>query len=423
MSQYLDFVDLNYKPSRDDLITLFRFEPNGVSVKEAAGAIAAESSNGTWTELTTLKEHIRKIRARVFWIRGNYVKIAYPSVLFELGSMPQIYSAICGNIFGMKELKNLRLEDVTFPKAMIDSFKGPLYDIQDIRRYMKIYKRPLTATVPKPKVGMTAKEHAQVGYEAWVGGVDFLKDDENLTNQKFNRFKDRVKACAKMRDIAEKKTGEKKDYFINITAETEEMIKRAKFAKNYDFKYIMVDIVTAGWAGLQSIRNYCQDSKQAIHAHRAMHATFDRNLKHGISMLMLAKSARLVGVNNIHVGTVVGKLVSPKEEVVSLQKAMECKYVKEDLKNNVLKQDWHGIKNVWAVSSGGLEPGDMPYLMKLFGNNFVVQLGGGIHGHPAGTLAGARALRQAIDAVLENKNLAEYAKNYVELKAALEHWK
>ena len=102
---------------------------------------------------------------------------------------------------------------------------------------------------------------------------------------------------------------------------------------------------------------------------------------------------------------------------------MECKYVKEDLKNNVLKQDWHGIKNVWAVSSGGLEPGDMPYLMKLFGNNFVVQLGGGIHGHPAGTLAGARALRQAIDAVLENKNLAEYAKNYVELKAALEHWK
>ena len=56
MSQYLDFVDLKYKPKKTDLICLFRFEPApGISVEEAIGRIASESSNGTWTELTTLK--------------------------------------------------------------------------------------------------------------------------------------------------------------------------------------------------------------------------------------------------------------------------------------------------------------------------------------------------------------------------------
>src|SRR3989344_9569871 len=90
VNPYLDFVDLNYKPRNSDLVCLFRIEPaKSISLKEAAGMIASESSNGTWTELTTLKEHIRRIRGRVFSTKNNYVKIDYPIDLFELGNMPQ----------------------------------------------------------------------------------------------------------------------------------------------------------------------------------------------------------------------------------------------------------------------------------------------------------------------------------------------
>jgi ribulose-bisphosphate carboxylase large chain len=38
-------------------------------------------------------------------------------------------------------------------------------------------------------------------------------------------FEKRAKLCAKMRDKAEQETGEKKDYFINCTAETKEMLR------------------------------------------------------------------------------------------------------------------------------------------------------------------------------------------------------
>lgn len=419
-------MDLKYKPDKDDIICLFRFEPaNGISVKEAVGRVASESSNGTWTSLSTLKSHIRKIRARAFFIEGNFVKIAYPLELFELGSMPQLYSSVAGNIFGMKAVNNLRLEDIDFSEKYIKSFKGPQFGIDGVRKFMKIYDRPLTATVPKPKVGMYTSEHAKVGYESWVGGVDFLKDDENLTNQNFNKFENRVRLCARMRDNAEKETGEKKDYFINITAETKEMIRRAKIAKKYNFKYIMVDILTAGWASLQTVRNECQDLKLAIHAHRAMHAAFTRNPKHGISMLTLAKCARLTGVDNMHIGTAVGKLVSPINEVLGIEREITGEEIEDTFlteKGHILEQEWYNIKPVFPVSSGGLHPGLVPYIINMLGRNCVVQLGGGIHGHPNGTRDGAKALRQAIDATMENKNLKKYSLDHKELKIALDKW-
>ena len=256
-----------------------------------------------------------------------------------------------------------------------------------------------------------------------LGGIDFLKDDENLTNQNFNKFEKRARACAKARDKAERETGEKKDYFINVSAETKEMLKRTNLANSYGFKYVMCDILTVGWAGLQTLRNETQKLKMAIHAHRASHATFDRNPKHGISMLAIAKISRLVGVDNLHIGTAIGKLVGTKDEVLQIEEEL-TEQVEKPLKseNNILNQSWYGLKDTIPVSSGGLHPGLIPQITKMLGNDIVLQLGGGIHGHPAGTLDGSKATRQAIDAALKKIPLKQYSKDKKELKAALNKW-
>jgi ribulose-bisphosphate carboxylase large chain len=75
-----------------------------------------------------------------------------------------------------------------------------------------------------------------------------------------------------------------------------------------------------------------------------------------------------------------------------------------------------------AVASGGLQPGSVPALIDIFGLDVVIQAGGGIHGHPQGTEAGAKAMRQAVDAVLAKISLTEYAKSHPELGAALQRW-
>jgi len=418
---YHDFIDLGYQPKPRDLLCLFRVQPAaGFTIQDAAGRVASESSVGTWTEVTTMKTRIRKLMAKTCSINGNLVTVAYPISLFELGNMPQIISSIAGNIFGMKAIRNLRLEDIQWPRKLAESFRGPTYGTEGIRRILRVRKRPLTATVPKPKLGLTANEHAKAGYEAWVGGIDLLKDDENLSSQTFNRFRERLRECFRLRDRAEKETGERKSYLINVTAETNEMLRRAEAVAEAGGEYVMVDILTAGWAALQTLREKCADLKLAIHAHRAFHAAFTRSRLHGMSMLAVSDVARLVGVDQLHIGTAIGKLESPREEVIALRDNLQLRKI--DGNASSLGQDWGRIKPVFPTCSGGLHPGLIPKLIKIAGADIIVQAGGGVWGHPDGGRAGANALRLAIEATMRGERLEDYARDRKDLRRALGTW-
>ncbi len=415
---YDEFVDFNYIPAKDDLICLYYFEPaKGITEREAIGRIASESSAGTWTTLHELPSRVEKLKARAFELKGRYVKVAYPIDLWEPGNAPQLLSGIAGNIFGMKAMRNLRLIDASFPSRYIKHFGGPHHGIRGIRKLLKLKKRPITGAVPKPKIGFSAEEHARVAYETWMGGFDLVKDDENLTSTSFNRFEDRVKRMAKFKEKAQKQTGEEKDALLNITGETKEMIRRAKLLHDFGFRFAMIDVVTCGIASVQTMREECGDLGLAIHAHRAMHAAFDRNPKHGITMYFLAKLMRLVGVDEIHVGTAVGKLVSTKRDVIQIAGVLREPKIKEPL-----PQDWGSIRPALPVSSGGLHPGLIPQVMHILGNDCTLLVSGGVHGHPQGTQAGAMAVMQAIEASMEGIDLKEYAKRHKELQQALQKW-
>jgi ribulose-bisphosphate carboxylase large chain len=405
--KYVDFVDLKYKPAETDLICTFYVEPDGISLKEAAGGVAAESSIGTWTELTTAEPYVARLAGHVFSIEGNLAKIAYPIELFEHGNMPNILSSVAGNVFGLKALKNLRLNDIELPAEIVKSFKGPKFGIEGIRNLLKVPERPLVGTIIKPKLGLKTADHAKVAYDAWAGGCDVVKDDENLSSQRFNPFEERVVKTLENRDKAEEETGERKVYMVNITAETETMLKRAEYVLDHGGEYVMVDILTCGFSALQTLRD--QGYKLVVHAHRAGHAAFTKNQKHGIAMRVIAKVARVIGVDQLHVGTVVGKMSETREEVL------------ENI--GALKTEMGGLKPVMPVASGGLHPRLVPALMETFGKDFVIQAGGGIHGHRDGSFAGATAMRQAVDATMEGKKLGEYAETHKELKVALKLWK
>jgi ribulose-bisphosphate carboxylase large chain len=98
---------------------------------------------------------------------------------------------------------------------------------------------------------------------------------------------------------------------------------------------------------------------------------------------------------------------------------------KEEVAENceVLKMEMNGLRKVLPVASGGLHPALVPALVKFFGKDLVIQAGGGIHGHTGGTVAGARAMRQAVDATIRGIPLSEHAKTHKELEVALQKWK
>ncbi len=422
----MDYVNLDYEPSENDLIAMYYVEisPECKNLQHASEEIAKESSIGTWTEIATLSAEIaERLKPSTFYINpeNNIIKIAYTKELFEMNNLPQILSAIAGNIYGMKVLKSLRLLDISFPKDIVNAYKGPNFGIEGIRKLTKVTDRPLLGTIVKPKVGLNEIEHAKVCEQAWVGGLDVVKDDENLTSMVFNNFEKRIAETLKIRDKVEDDTGEKKIYMPNITAPLSIMKKRADSVIEHGGEYIMLDILTVGFSALQEIRDYLDNKNIVIHAHRAMHAALTRNKKHGMTMLALSKLMRLIGMDQLHTGTVVGKMEGEKREVLECNKILTQQRISD---NNVtiLDQDWGNIKPTLPVASGGLSPLHVPDLINILGKDMVYQFGGGCHGHPNGTEAGAKAIRQAIDAVLEGFSLEEKAKISPELKKAIEKW-
>ncbi|MDG5774992.1 type III ribulose-bisphosphate carboxylase [Haloarculaceae archaeon H-GB2-1] len=407
---YEDFLDLEYEPAASDLVCTFYVDPaSDMTWEAAASRVASESSNGTWAELQ-VDGSITDLSATACGIDedSGHVTVAYPDELFEGGSMPQILSCIAGNIMGMKAVDGIRLLDCEWPEKLATSFPGPQFGTSVRNEIFDAGDRPITATVPKPKVGLSTDQHAQVGYDAWTGGIDLLKDDENLTDQSFNPFEDRLTESLAQRDRAEDETGEKKSYLLNVTAPGTEMLDRVDMAAEHGCEYVMVDVVTCGWAAVQQVRERCEDHGLAIHAHRAMHAAFDRVPTQGVSMRVIAQVARLCGVDHIHTGTAdLGKLAN--EDTVGI--------------NDWLYSDLYGLHDVLPMASGGLHPGLVPELVERTGTNIGIQAGGGIHGHPDGTHAGAKALRAAVEAATEGVPIDEYAAEHSpELEVALEKW-
>lgn len=399
------FVDTEADIDPDNyLICHFYIEAD--DVRKAANIAAGESSVGTWTEISTMKKRIENLAARVFHIDGNNVKIAYPIDMFVDNSIPQLLSDVTGNILGMKEVDNLRLNKLDLPDEYIDTFKGPAFGMEGVRKLLGTDKsgRPHVGTIVKPKIGLNPEETGKVAYEAYYGGCDFVKDDENLTDQRFCPFEDRIIKVLDALDKASEETGEKKAYAPNVTGP--DMIEKAQFVKDHGGTCAMIDIIAAGYYALQELRD--ADLGLFLHGHRAMHAAITRNPRHGVSMGVLALLSRLGGIDQLHIGTVIGKMEGDKEEVL---------FNKEQLERPMSK-----MKTVFAVCSGGLHPGHVDKLMGLMGNDIVIQAGGGIHGHPDGTIEGAKALRQAVDAKMKGIGAKEYSDQHIQLKKALDLW-
>ncbi|HIP66541.1 MAG TPA: ribulose-bisphosphate carboxylase large subunit [Candidatus Nanopusillus sp.] len=424
------YLDLDYTPSEDDFVVL-AWVKGKVKLETLAEALAAESSVGTWTEVKTMNEHVFKnYRARIFKLikvseNAGFVFIAYPIEHFDIKNLAQFWASVLGNVFGLKELEELYYLDIKIPKKFQKQFDGPLFGLEGVRKYVGTDKtgRPHTGTIVKPKVGLTPKEWADVAYKAWANGLDLVKDDENLVDQDFCKWKERFDYAFDALDKAEAETGEKKLYLTNITdISIERMVERLDYIKERGHKQVMLDVYILGFPALDYILKITKKYKLIVHAHRAGYAAWHRG-NFGINFGILTKFYRLLGVDQLHIGTGVGKmeggtlLIRRFHELAEKQGGVEKLYL-----GSLDFEFAEHIKPLMPVASGGLDPGRVEALVVVHGLNVTIQAGGGVHGHPRGTEAGARALRTAVEIVARGESIKEYIDKYPELKEAIEKW-
>ncbi len=440
----MGYWDGDYQPKDTDVLALFRITPQeGVDPIEAAAAVAGESSTATWTVVWTDRlTACDSYRAKAYKVEpvpnnpGQYFcYVAYDLILFEEGSIANLTASIIGNVFSFKPILAARLEDMRFPTSYVKTFAGPPTGLVVERERLDKFGKPLLGATTKPKLGLSGKNYGRVVYEGLKGGLDFMKDDENINSQPFMHWRDRFLYCMEAVNKASAESGEIKGHYLNITAGTmEEMYARAEFAKELGSVIVMVDLIV-GWTAIQSISKWCRDNNMILHMHRAGHGTYTRQKNHGISFRVIAKWCRLAGVDHLHCGTAVGKLEGDPLTVQGYYNVCRESHNEVDLPRGIFfEQDWADLNKVMPVASGGIHAGQMHQLIGLFGDDVVLQFGGGTIGHPMGIQAGATANRVALEAMILARNegrdianegpeiLRDAAKWCKPLEAALDTW-
>jgi ribulose-bisphosphate carboxylase large chain len=388
-------------------------ESQDYALFKAALDIAAEESTGTWeTNLSTITEdamdadsqkNMEILQAKVIGlnVKTGVAGIAYPVEGFERGNMPQVLSVVMGNYNGMTSAAwGVRLEDLDFPDDFANSFMGPQIGNDGIRALLG--EHITVGTIVKPKTGLSEADWAKTATKSYMGGLDVVKDDENLTSQDYCTFEKRAQLVFEGIKEVKKKTGREVIYVPNIThGDIDEMMRRGKLIESLGGNCLMIDILACGIAGVQSIRKHFP--KMILHGHRAGHGAqtiFPEiiidgkkfELRHGTSMKAWALIARLAGIDQLHIGAPKGKMEASSQTVLENLEACYRPLGK--------------IKSCRPIASGGLKATVMWDVAKIMNPHgatpnmdFIFQAGGGTHAHDLGTFGGAKSLVQARDAI------------------------
>ncbi|PHT50236.1 Ribulose bisphosphate carboxylase large chain [Capsicum baccatum] len=398
----LTYYTPEYQTKDTDILAAFRVTPQlGVPPEEAGATVAAKSSTVTWTTV---------------WTNGVI--------------------SLDHNVFGFKFLCALRLEDMRVPTAYIKTFQGPPYRIQVERDKLNKYGRPLLGCTIKPKLGLSTKKYGRVVYECLCGGLNFNKDEENVNSQPFMRWRYRFLFCAEALYKAQDEKGEIKGHYLNATAGTcKEMMKRVVFAKELGIPIVMHDYLMGGFTANTSLAYYCRDNGLLLYIHHAKDAVIDIPKNHGMQFWVLAKVLCMSGGDHIHAGTIVGKLDGERDITLGFVDLL-CDDVFKQIEVAVfISLKMVSLPGVLPVASEGIHVWNMPARTKIFGDDSIIQFGGGTLGHPWGNVLGVVANRVALEACVkalnEGRNLAwegneifrEASKWSLELADACEVWK
>ncbi|QYR23716.1 2,3-diketo-5-methylthiopentyl-1-phosphate enolase [Paenibacillus sp. sptzw28] len=400
-------------------IATYRCYDDKADFHKKAQGIAVGLTVGSWTDLPEArKAEMEKHLGRVVSVtvhepenaapgeRYADLQIAYPDVNFS-----RDIPALLVTVFGKLSMDGrIKLLDIDFSSSFASAFPGPKFGIAGVRKQLGIERRPLLMSIFKSVIGHDLANLREQFYRQALGGVDLVKDDEILFENPLTPLERRVEICMEAARLAEAETGQKLLYAVNLSGPTSQLAHNAKKAINAGANALLFNVLAYGYDVLHELSSD-PDISVPIAAHPAMAGAFYPSPHYGIAApLLLGKLMRLSGADLVLFPSPYGSVVMPKEENLAVQAALIDPALP--------------VHTSFPVPSAGIHPGLVPLIIRDFGQDVVVNAGGGIHGHPLGTAAGGQAFRQAIEAALAGISLPDAAAQpgSEALKAALDSW-
>ncbi|MGI2328237.1 ribulose-bisphosphate carboxylase large subunit family protein [Planococcus sp. YIM B11945] len=400
------------------------FDPN-----QAAEIMAGEQSTGTFTavpgETAELKENhgarvvnverlesvakpslpgsiLPKAAETAVYHRAK-VTLSFPLHNFGL-SLPNLMTALAGNLYELREFSGLRLVDIELPDRFAEKYPGPKFGIQGTRDFAGVYDRPMIGTIIKPSIGLKIDEYRPMVRELAEAGLDFIKDDELCANPPFAPFEQRVKAIMEEIERVADRTGKKTMYAFNITGDIEEMKRNHDTVVEAGGTCVMVSINSIGMPSIAHLRNY---TELPIHGHRNQWGAMTRSPLLGMSFSVYQKLCRLAGVDHLHTNGLNSKFTESNESVA--RSIRDC-----------LTPMLGGYEVMPVLSSAQWAGSAIPSYAAVPSVDVLHLAGGGILAHPAGISAGVKSMQLGWEAAVQGIPLEKYAEEHTVLKQAIE---
>jgi ribulose-bisphosphate carboxylase large chain len=308
--------------------------------------------------------------------QSGYVKIAFPLANMDLSTdgVSQLLCHLMGGQMDIDDIVACHLINIEFPNnpEITKNFLGPKFGIDGIRKFTGVHDKPLLGGIVKPKITTSPELLLEMVTEMVEGGVNFIKEDELMSNPSVCPLEDRVKVISKYLQ------GKNVVYAYCINADSPYLLDRVKMVHDLGGNGIHVNF----WSGLGAYKAIRElDLPLFVHFQKSGDKVLtNKTHAYHIDWNVICDLAGLMGVDFIHAGMWGGYM---SDSAIDLQSTLA-----------VLRH-----RGVMPALSCGMHPGLVAAISKQFGHDYMANVGGALHGHPRGTLGGTRAMRQAIDGV------------------------
>ncbi len=300
------------------------------------------------------------------------------AVEIAAGELTQLLNVIFGN----SSIKpGIRVEHLDLPETLLRNFKGSRFGRDGLRKLLNVPKRPLLSTAIKP-MGLSCTELADLAYRFALGGMDMIKDDHGLTDQRCSPFAERVKRCADAVQRAGRESGSPPIYIANVTAPNNEVLKRARIAKEAGAGGLMV---APGLVGYDCMRELAEDDGLAlpILTHPALQGSFvtgNSGMSHGV---VFGQLARLGGADATIFPNFGGRFSFSRRE---------CREIAD-----AASEPMGTLKSIFPAPGGGMSIERVPEMIETYGRDLIFLIGGGLFTHGPDLMANCRYFRSMVE--------------------------
>lgn len=302
------------------------------------------------------------------------VEIAFPvaNTDWDTDGISHLLCQLMGGHVDIDIITKCRLVGLELPETVTKHFLGPKFGLTGFRKFTGQYGKPLLGGIVKPKIGVTPEVLLEMVKQMVEGGVDFIKEDEIMSNPACAPLERRVDIIANY--LAKQ---DRKVVFCHcINGDPHVIVDRVKRVHALGGNGVHINVFS-GLGAYNSIRK--MDLPLFLHFQKSGDKVFtDKNHRFSISWSVICQLATLMGVDTIQTGMMGGY---SNDDPIELQQVLE-----------ILRAG-----NTTPVLSCGFHPGLVEKITAMAGNDYMANVGGAIHGHPGGTQAGSAAMRQAID--------------------------